>query len=202
MKEAGGFGGEGASEMACKPAVEAESTWGRVWRWGGVAGGVAGLLLAIACGGSDRPTTPSTTTPPTTLPPPSVVLQNSYPIPAGFAYGQTFTTSRAGTLDATIDYTYATNQIVVWMARGNCTVQLFQANQCDFAATSFAGSKPRKVSVTGTSAGTFTLIVGNFGTQDESVSYQVVLTPTASAGTPAAAIRALPGAYLIPVPRP
>jgi hypothetical protein len=168
-----------------------------------VAAAAAALALAIACGGGDgSPTTPVTTTPTTTLPPPSVVLQNSYPIPAYYIYGEYFTTSRTGTIDATIDYTYATNQIVVWIARGSCTADLFVANQCDYAATSFAGSKPRKVSVTGATAGTFTLLMGNFGPEDDSVSYQVVLTPTASAGGPGATIRALPGSYLVRLPQP
>ena len=143
-----------------------------------------------------------TTTPTTTLPPPSVVLQNSYAISAYYVLGEYFTTSRTGTIDVTVDYTYATNQIVVWIARGNCTADLFVADQCDYAASSFAGSKPRKVSVTGAAAGTFTLLIGNAGPGDDSVSYQVILTPTASAGGSGATIRALPGSYLARLPHP
>jgi hypothetical protein len=167
------------------------------------AGLVAILALAVGCGGGGSPTTPATPTPPPTPPPPSVVLQSGYPIAAGYLYAEFFSTDRTGTIDATIDYTFTTNQIVVWIARGSCTAELFMANQCNYTATSFAGSKPRRVSVTAAAAGTYTLIVGNGGPQDDSVSYQVVLTPTASASAagPTAAMMALPKPYLMPLPR-
>jgi hypothetical protein len=62
--------------------------------------------------------------------------------------------------------------------------------QCAFAATSFAGAKPRKISVTGAAAGTYTLIVGNAGPNDEAISYQVVLAPSASAASAGATLPA------------
>jgi hypothetical protein len=130
------------------------------------------------------------------------VLQNTYAIPVYYVYGEYFTTDRAGTLDATIDYTYANSQILVWIARSTCTPSLFAVDQCEYLATSFAGPKPRRVSVTGAAAGNYLLLVGNLGPQDESVSYQVVLTPTASSGASRATIRALPGDFLAPLPRP
>jgi len=49
---------------------------------------------------------------------------------------------------------------------------------------------------------TFTLLIGNAGPGDDSVSYQVILTPTASAGGSGATIRALPGSYLARLPHP
>ena len=165
------------------------------------AGAAAALGLALACGGSDGPTTPPTTTPPTTLPAASVVLQDSHAIQAGYVYGWNFTTSRTGTIDVTIDYTYATNQILVWISRGTCTADQFAANQCDFAATSFTGSKPRKISVTGAASGSFSLVVANLGPDDDSIAFQVVHTPTASTGTVGASIRSAPGGFVMPYPR-
>jgi|PlaIllAssembly_1097288.scaffolds.fasta_scaffold273696_2 hypothetical protein len=174
-----------------------------VGRNAGGAGLVVSFALAAACGGgSGSPTTPVTTTPTTTLPPPSVVLQDSYAIQAGWLYWWYFTTSRTGTIDVSIDYTYPTNPIVIWIARGNCTGEVLVADQCDIAATSFAGSKPRKVSVTAAAAGNYTLLVGNAGEQDDSISFQVVLTPTASTAGPAATIRVLPGPYPVRLPQP
>lgn len=168
-----------------------------------VAAAAAALALVIACGGGDgSPTTPVTTTPTTTLPPPSVVLQDSHSIEASWLYWWYFTTSRTGTIDATIDYTYVTNQIVVWIAKGSCPGESLAANQCDIAATSFAGSKPRKVSVTGAAAGSYTLLIGNAGPQDDSVSFQVVLTPTASAGGQTVTIRVVPGPHPVRLPQP
>jgi hypothetical protein len=78
------------------------------------AGVAVALGLALACGGSDGPTTPPTTTPPTTLPAPSVILQGSQSIEAFYLWAWDFTTSRAGTIDITIDYTYTSNVILVW----------------------------------------------------------------------------------------
>jgi len=91
--------------------------------------------------------------------------------------------------------------IIVWVARGDCTAEQFEAEQCTYAATSFTGGKPRKVSVTGAPAGTYTLIVGNLGPDDDSIAFQVVLTPTASSGV-GASIRQAPGGFLVPWPRP
>jgi hypothetical protein len=86
-------------------------------------------------------------------------------------------------MDVTVDYTFADSLLLILIARGQCTAEQFSAEQCDFAATSFTGSKPRRVSVTGAAPGTYTFIVGNAGPRDESISYQIVLTPTV-AGTP------------------
>jgi hypothetical protein len=155
----------------------------------------AALSLLSACGSS---TTSTTVTPPTTLatpPPPSVVAQGSVAIPLDFVAGTFFATDRAGTLDATVDYTFADSRMVVWIARGRCTADQFGAEQCDFAATSFTGPKPRRVSVTGAAPGNYTLIIGNGGPRDESISMQVVLTPTVAA----APVRSESASSLAPV---
>jgi hypothetical protein len=141
-----------------------------------------GLSLLSGCGGES--TTPTVvTTPPPTPPPPRVVLQGNRNLDVNFAFGEYFTTDRAGTLEAIVDHTFANSLILVWIARDQCTAELFDAEQCNYAATSFAGSKPRRVSFTGAAAGTYTLIVGNGGPQAEAVSYQVVLTPSASSAS-------------------
>jgi hypothetical protein len=142
------------------------------------------LALLWACGGSSTSTT--TVTPPTTQatpPPASVVSRGSFALPVNFVGGDVFTTEGTGTLDATVDYTFNDSRMVVWIARGRCTADQFNAESCDFVASSFAGSRPRKVSVTGIGAGTYTFIVGNAGPRDESISYQVVFTPSV-AGAP------------------
>lgn len=161
----------------------------------------AAAFLLVRCGGNS-PTTPPPTTPPTTLPPPEVVFNGNWHLPVNYAGGDYFTTTRPGTLDATINYTFATNQIVVWLARGRCTPNAFDAEQCDYAATSFAGSKPRKISVTGAAAGTYTLIVWNVGPDDEQIAFQVVLTSTAASSGVAAAMRPSTHPFRIPMPRP
>jgi hypothetical protein len=149
-----------------------------------------------ACGGGGGGTTP-TTTPPTTQPPPpppQVVLSGNFTLPVDFVTGGFFTTTRAGALVATIDYTFATSQIVVLIARGECTFEQLTADTCTYAATSFSGPDPRSVTVPSAAAGTYTLIVANLGPADEAFSVQVVLTPSAAAASGQAAV-------VTPVPR-
>jgi hypothetical protein len=143
---------------------------------------VPGLLLMAACGGSSGPTPVPTTTMPAP-PPPRVVLQGSTPLRAGFAAGAYFTTDRVGTIEATVDYTFTASQIHVWIATGQCTAELFGAEQCTFATSSFAGAKPRVLTLTGAAAGTYTLVMANLGPDDEAVSVQVVFTPSAGAAS-------------------
>ena len=150
----------------------------------------AGLLMLPACGGGGGPTSVTPPTTQATPPPPRVVLSGSTAIRAGFAAGAFFSTDRVGTLDATVDYTHATSQITVWIATGLCTAEQFGADQCTIATTSFAGPKPRIVTLTGAAAGNYTLIVGNGGPNDEAISVQVVLTPSAGAASDEAATAA------------
>ena len=146
--------------------------------------GVGALSLLSGCGTTNTSNMPTPPTTQATPPPPSVVSQgNGFPLEAEFAAGIYFSTDRAGTLGATVDYTFADNLIVVFIARGRCTEELFISDQCDLPVTSFDGPKPRRLTLSGAAPGTYTLIVGNGGPGDESISYQIVLTPTV-AGTP------------------
>jgi hypothetical protein len=159
---------------------------------------LAGLLPACGSDSSSGPTPVPTPAP--TPAPPQVVLSGSRALPAGFATGAAFNTDRAGTLEATVDYTFASSSIAVLIARGNCTAELFAAEQCLFAATSLSGPKPRVVTLTSAAAGTYTLIVGNLSDVDEAISVQVVLIPSAA---DAGRVRAAspPSAWLSPAAR-
>lgn len=152
----------------------------------------AALAVSLAACGSN-PVVDSTpvTPPPPTPPPPQVVAQQSgVSVPVGYAFGAYFDISATGTIDATVDYTYADTLMLVWLAKGRCTEEAFAADQCQYVATSLTGPKPRKVSASGQAAGTYSLVFGSLGPKDESVSYQVVFTQTAtSGGAPAASTR-------------
>jgi hypothetical protein len=131
-----------------------------------------------------------------------VVAQGSgVSLPVEYALLAYFDIMATGTLEATVDYTYADTLMLVWLAKGRCTPEAFLAEQCPYAATSLSGGKPRKVSASGQTAGTYPLIFGNLGPRDESVSYQVVFTQTTAGGAPAASARgrAEPG-LLTPLP--
>jgi hypothetical protein len=150
-----------------------------------IAGGLLLAALLSACGGSSGPTSPPITTPPpTTLPPPAVVSQGSGTLEVDFLARVPFTTTQAGRLDATVDWTFATNDVDVLLTRGNCTFEQLDAGACDIAVFSVSETaKPEKVSLTGAAAGSYTLFIGNEGPTDEGVSYQVVLAPGASSAS-------------------
>jgi hypothetical protein len=103
-------------------------------------------------------------------------------LPVDFVAGQYFSTPATGTIDVTVNWTFAENTIYVWLAKGQCTFEQFDADTCQYVTQSLTSRpKPRILSVPGAAAGTYTLIVGNIGPQDEAVSYQVVLTSASGA---------------------
>lgn len=151
-----------------------------------VPGGVAVVLLGLlaACGGGGGNPMPVTLPPPTPAPP-TVVSQGSGPLALDFVAEVTpFTTTVTGTLDATVDWTFATNDVDLFLARGVCTPQLFLASLCNLAASSISTTaKPERLRLTGVPPGTYTLMIGNIGPGDESVAWQVVLTPTVASAS-------------------
>ena len=159
----------------------------------------APLVLAAllpACGGSSS--SPTTTTPTTTQPSctQSVVLQSgSTGLSSFFVDYLPFATTTTGRFDVTVDWTFPSSPIAVYLVRGACDIDQLNARTCDFVLRSEASTtpKPHKQSASGVVAGTYTVIVGNAGDQDESVSAQVVLS---SATCPAFA--AGPGASRTP----
>jgi hypothetical protein len=148
----------------------------------------AASALAVmlgACGGSDGPTTPVTTTPPAPTPRPPVVLDRGEgQLPALFALLRPLATTETGAFDVTVDWTFATNDIDVGLARGNCSFEQLIAEQCAFAAESTSTTaKPERIRLANQPAGTYTLVVLNFGPEDESIAYQVVFTPGTAAAS-------------------
>jgi len=140
--------------------------------------GAAAALLCIGiggCGGSDTITTPRTPPPPTP-PPPTVAVQENWDLDVDFAFGWYFNISSTGTIEATADYTFADTTLVVYIASGECTGEMWVADQCEYVASSFDGPKPRMVSATRQPAGRYTVIVWNLGPQSESGVIQVVFT--------------------------
>jgi hypothetical protein len=119
-----------------------------------------------------------------------VVAQGSLEIGApddDFTYFDwvTFTTTAAGRLETTVNWTYASNTVFMYIAEGDCTGDKF-ANadcpggptcECRFSAQSeTTGPKPRVLTVASAAPGLRTLIVWNLGPREEAVSYQAVLT--------------------------
>ncbi len=92
---------------------------------------------------------------------------------------RSFTTTATGTLDVTVDWTFASNDVDIYLTQGEqaCTIAQFNARQYEFLASSESfTAKPEKVSAPGAAAGPYRLYIGNRGPTQEAVSYQVVLT--------------------------
>lgn len=99
-----------------------------------------------------------------------------------------FTTTLAGSLEATVDWTFATNDIDVYLTQGSCDADTIGNAQCPILAFSESTTaKPEKIRVASAAAGTYILFVANVGPGDETISLQVVLTPTATGATPLSA---------------
>ena len=142
------------------------------------------ILSLVACGGDDaNPTAPlSPETPPPPPPPPSVVSQGvGLSLEAQFLGRVVFTTTRAGTLQATVDWTFDENDVDVGIFAGDCSFDQFMNAQCQIIAISGSTTaKPERVQGAA-AAGSYTLFIENTGPGDETLSYQVVLTPDATA---------------------
>jgi hypothetical protein len=147
--------------------------------------GVISIAMVLgACGGGgntpDPVFTPTPTPPP---PPPRVVAEGSGSLEADFlGRVNPFTTTLPGRIDATVDWTFATNDVDAVLVSGNCSFEQFEAASCPILASALSvTAKPERLSVQSAPAGTYTLFIGNAGPDDESVSFQVVLTPSAGA---------------------
>jgi hypothetical protein len=137
---------------------------------------LAALLQACGGGGSPTTTTPTTTQPPCTQ---SVVLQSGFQgLGSYILVDLPFTTTATGRLDVTVDWTWASSPRAVYLVRGSCSIDQVNARTCDFVLRSEPSTtpKPHRLSASNVAAGSFDLMVGNAGTQDESVTAQVVVS--------------------------
>jgi hypothetical protein len=156
------------------------------------------VLFLPACGG-DSPTAP----PPTTLPPPPpapvVVAQGSGALPAEDIRFVQFTTTAAGRLDITVDWTFASNDVDFALVRGLCDGEDLLDGTCPpLGLTESVTAKPERLSIAGATAGQYTLFFANFGDRDDSIAYQVLL----AAGAASASASSVPGNASLRLKRP
>jgi hypothetical protein len=74
-------------------------------------------------------------------------------------------------LEATVDWTSASNQIALVWAQGDCTTN----PNCSPIAQNTGPAKPKTVTSPLLTAGNYTLAIVNLGTTNESVSYQIFI---------------------------
>jgi hypothetical protein len=83
-----------------------------------------------------------------------------------------------GRLDITVDWTNASSDIGVYLVPANtCTLEEFNARSCNFLVLSDPSRvKPRKISTPNFNAGNYRWLLANYSDNDESVSFQFVLS--------------------------
>jgi hypothetical protein len=145
---------------------------------------VAAVGMLAACGGGSSPSTPTPVATPTPAPPPRVVQQAVGTIPAStIGLLAPFSIDGPGAVDVTLDWTFARNDMDVALLRGPCTsIALLEQGNCPLLGlTDNRATKPERLHVGGLSAGSYTILIGNLTTEDESAAIQVVFTPGATA---------------------
>jgi hypothetical protein len=134
--------------------------------------------------------------PPTPAPPVvrSVISQGSFTnLSPNSGVNFLLTTTATGVLDATVDWTFAASQIDIYVLKaGTCSVTQYNARQCQFIVSSETPTpKPRVITTASLAPGAYELLIINFGTNVEAVSYQAGLTTggasAAGVGKPVAA---------------
>ena len=155
-----------------------------------LAQAVALALVLGGCGGddcSDHPTSPDcgpspSPSPVQTVDDPVVIDAGEGGLPAFVALGRPLVTDKTGTFEVVVDWTFPTNDIDIFLARGDCAFEQFVGGGCNYAATATSpNTKPERVRLLNQPAGRYTLIIPNFGPEDESISYQVIFTGGTSA---------------------
>lgn len=148
--------------------------------------GICGILALPGCGGgSDGVTTPPSPTP-TPGPVRTLVTQGAQAISAPddrFTYFRTvpFTTPFPGTLEVTVNWTFPTNEVWMYVSSGVCTSQQFTSCpgtecQCQFLVSSEVSTpKPRLLTIPNAPAGSRSLFIWNLGPREESVDFQIYI---------------------------
>ena len=137
-------------------------------------------LVLPGCGGSSGGSTSPTTTPTPRPTVRNVVLQSSFSGLEPFDTSEmlwfdAFITNATGDVDITVDWTFASNDVDVFLARG--TVAQAQSPACqedrpecplELVAQVTTLSKPEVLRISGLAAGSYLVVVVNFGTTNES----------------------------------
>lgn len=126
----------------------------------------------------------TTGTPPNCIKPSVVLDKGEGQLPARVALFRPLATTETGAFDVKVDWTFAANDVDVFLASGTCSFEQFIADQCTISAMATSTTaKPETVRLANQPAGTYTLVVANFGPGDESIAYQVVFTPGTAAAS-------------------
>lgn len=143
-------------------------------------------LVAPACGGGDGPSAPAPVPTPTPAPVTTTLFQDNGPVEAESGGYIDFPIPRAGTLTATVDWTFATSHVVIALTSDACNDALaaFQGQCSNIGAPLLGMIKPKTITGSVNQAGRGRLWIVNLARENESVAVLVTLTSVggASAG--------------------
>jgi hypothetical protein len=140
------------------------------------------LLLPSCGGGSSMTATPVPTpspTPPVAGCSQTVLFQGAAGVAAGTAAGQDFVVPASADtrVDVATDWTYPSSLIGVYVISGGCSLDQFNARTCTFLMKSEPSAvKPRVISASNVTPGTYTLVIVDYTSLDESIATQVTLS--------------------------
>jgi hypothetical protein len=138
---------------------------------------------SVACGdGASGVVDPVPVATPTPAPVTTVVAQAGGPLDVEEAAVVDFTVPSAGTVAATVDWTFATNHVITALTPATCddADAAFLGACAQIGAPRLDMAKPKTISGTA-AAGAWRLWVGNLGPDAESVAVQVTMTRAAGA---------------------
>lgn len=152
------------------------------------------LSVLTACGGDSNPTGPGAAPRPTPAPTPvtTTLRQGTFTgLPSTWLLAVAFAPNFAGEVEAFVDWTFASNDVDLIVARGGsnpCRTSdgFIDFDICQVLATQAGPAKPERMRIQ-LAAGEYTLYIRNGGASEESLSYRILLTYTPS-------ITGLPGA--------
>lgn len=123
------------------------------------------LAAALACslpgcGGGDGATTPTPTVPTPRPKVRSVILEGSFSLSSFTFIRRPFALASTGILDVTVDWTFASSNVWVYVAQGECSIEQFQMrfqqDTCNFVVRSETNvPKPRMLELATAPAGTY-----------------------------------------------
>jgi len=91
---------------------------------------------------------------------------------------QPITTDKTGRLELTVDWVLDANIIRMVLTQAPCSLEQFNADQCNVILDLFPPPKPLTASTFWLSAGTYDLILANFGSTREIASTNITLRST------------------------
>jgi hypothetical protein len=91
------------------------------------------------------------------------------PVTEGVAFFVTVQLPASAVIEATVDWTLASNPVALVVGQGDCS----RDANCPILVQNTTTAKPKTVTTPTLTPGIYTLAVVNFGTTNESVSYQI-----------------------------